>query len=127
MKIISIIQDVYFNKKPFRSSDYEKGRKYFIYEGSTSMIIFALAGGAFISGFANSLGATDGFNGIIGAIPALTGVIQIFSALFFEKREHRKLLITLFAFLGRLLFGAIFLIPIFIFNKGSATIRIVIF
>jgi len=117
MKIISIIQDVYFNKKPFRSSDYEKGRKYFIYEGSTSMIIFALAGGAFISGFANSLGATDGFNGIIGAIPALTGVIQIFSALFFEKREHRKLLITLFAFLGRLLFGAIFLIPIFILNK----------
>lgn len=118
MKIISVIQEVYFNKKPLKSSDYEKGRKYFIYEGSTSMIIFALAGGAFISGFANSLGATDGFNGIIGAIPALTGVIQIFSSLFFEKIEHRKFLISLFAFLGRFLFGVMFLIPMFIFNKG---------
>jgi len=118
MKIISIIQDVYFNKNPLKLSDYEKGRKYFIYEGSTSMIIFSLAGGAFISGFANSLGATDGFNGIIGAIPALTGVIQIFSSIFFEKIEHRKLLISLFSFLGRFLFGVMFLIPMFILNKG---------
>lgn len=118
MKIISIIQDVYFNKKPLKLRDYEKGRKHFIYEGSTTMIIFALAGGAFLSGFANSLGATDGFNGIIGAIPALTGVIQIFSSLFFEKIEHRKFLISLFSFLGRLLLGVMFLIPIFILNKG---------
>lgn len=126
MKIISVIQGVYFNKNPLKLGDYEKGRKYFIYEGSTSMVIFSLASGAFISGFANSLGATEGFSGIIGAIPALTGVIQIFSSLFFEKIEHRKFLISLFSFLGRLLFGAVFLIPMLILNKGLSLYTLLI-
>lgn len=117
MKLISTVKKTFYDNGNLTKTDYEKGRMKFIYEGSTSMVMFALAGGAFLAGFANFLGADDGFNGVLGAIPALAGSIQIFSSIFFEKLEHKKPLISLFAVVGRLLIGVMFLIPLAIINK----------
>ena len=118
MRLTTLIKKTFYDDGNLTKADYEKGRQYFIYEGSTSMVIFSLAGGAFLAGFANFLGADDSFNGILGAIPALAGAIQILSSLFFERLEHKKPLISLFAVLGRLLMGVMFLVPLAIFNRN---------
>jgi hypothetical protein len=117
MNLRDKIKQVYFDETQLTYKDYEKSRNYFLYEGSAAVGIFSLTSGAFLAGFANYMGASDQFNGIIAAIPALAGIIQIFSSIVFEKLKHRKFLISISSFAFRLLLGIMFFIPIFI--QGS--------
>lgn len=117
MSLRQKIQQVYYDKTPLTHKDYEKSRYYFLYEGSAATGIFALTSGAFLAGFANYMGASDEFNGVIAAIPALAGVIQIFSSIVFERMQHRKFLISILCLTFRILLGVMFFIPVFI--QGS--------
>lgn len=119
MAIKATIQNVYYNKTTLTMKDYEKSRRMFICEGCTSVGLFSITSGAFLAGFAKYLGATDEFNGIIGAIPVMAGIVQIFSSLVFEKLEHRKFLISLLCLLYRTLLGTMIFIPIFIQNTSA--------
>jgi Na+/melibiose symporter-like transporter len=65
------------------------------------------------------MGASDEFNGIIGAIPVFAGVVQIFSGLVFERLESRKFLVSILCLSFRILLGLMYFIP-FIF-KGTNT------
>lgn len=116
MKITEGLRNIYFDSRTLNSRDYERGRKIFLYEGCAAMGIFSITSGAFLAGLANHMGASDEFNGIIGAIPALAGVVQILSSMVFEKLERRKFLISILCFCFRLLLGIIFLIPFIIKN-----------
>jgi MFS family permease len=119
MKLGELVQKVYFNPNPLNRKDYEKGRRLFLFEGCFAVGVFSLTSGAFLAGLANYMGASDEFNGIIGAIPVFAGVVQIFSGLVFEKLEKRKFLVSILCLSFRLLLGLMFFIP-FIF-KGVNT------
>lgn len=119
MNIKNKIQDIYYNKKGLTLKDYEISRRIFIREGCTAVGLFSITSGAFLAGFAKYLGATDEFNGLIGAIPTVAGIVQIFSSLLFEKLEHRKFLISLLCFLYRTLLGLMIFIPIFIQSAAA--------
>lgn len=119
MWVKNFVERVYFNKDPLTEADYSKSRNYSIFEGSTARTIFTLTSGAFLAGFAKYLGADDRFNGIIGAMPVLAGVIQFFSPMVFEKLERRKFLISIFCLLHRLLLGLMVFIPLLVKNTSS--------
>lgn len=127
MDLRSKIKNIYFDNSELTKKDYYMGRKYFIFEGSAAVGIFSLSSGAFLAGLANYMGATDEVNGIIGAIPALAGVFQIFSAQFFERIEQRKFYISSLCFLYRTMLGIMFLIPYFILNKNISITVLAIF
>ncbi|MBC7765665.1 MAG: MFS transporter [Hyphomonadaceae bacterium] len=117
------IQLHYYRSKPENEKDYSKSRSLFLYEGCAAMGIFTLTSGAFIAGYAKFLGASDTFNGIIGALPALVAAIQIFGAMYFEKVERRKLVISVLALVHRFLFGCMFFIP---FLTDNPVMRLVL-
>lgn len=114
MKIGNALRDLYFNRKELAEADFRRSRKLFIFEGASATIITTLTTGAYLAGFASYMGANDQYNGIIGAIPALTGIIQVFSAMVFEKLKHRKLLVCLMCLFFRLLLGLIVFIPVIV-------------
>jgi MFS family permease len=111
MSFGSLMRSTFFSDTPLNEKDYTRSRNFSILEGCTARTVFNLTSGAFLAGFANFLGADDSFNGIIGALPVLAGVIQLFSPMFFEKMEKRKLQITILNFLHRFLLGLMVFIP----------------
>lgn len=118
MNLSRLIKKAYFGKSKLSSEEYKLGRNLFIWEGSCAMSIFCLTSGPFLSGFASFLGANDQFNGIIGGIPALAAVAQIFSPMIFEKFQRKKFLISILAFIYRMILGVLIFIPI-IFAKTN--------
>ena len=121
----SILQHLYYSDKNLTLSDYEQSRRMFIFEGATAVSIFSLTTGAYLAGFGKYLGASDSVNGIIGALPVLTCVIQMFSSMVFEKLPHRKFLISILCFVFRFLLGLMFFIPLMKLGK-TANITLVI-
>lgn len=99
-------------------ADFSRGRKLFIAEGCCANGIVTLTTGAFLSGYASSLGADDSINGIIGAIPVLLCTLQMFSSIILESLSRKKGLISGFSFLHRLLLASIFFVPLFIRNPA---------
>lgn len=126
MNIKEKIKEIYFSDKVLKEKDYEKSRNIFIFEACTGVGIFSITSGAFLAGFAKYLGISDELNGVIGAIPALAGIVQIGSSTVFEKLKHRKLLVSCLALIHRLLLGLMFLVPILISDGKKRIIAIVI-
>jgi MFS family permease len=112
MDVGTKFKDTFYNTKPLSEQDYEHSRKIAIYEGCTARAVFNLTSGAFLAGYASFLGADDAFNGIIGAIPVLAGVISILSPIYFEKRDKRKLQVVVLNFLHRFILGLMGFIPL---------------
>lgn len=120
MRIREILRSIYFNPSPVDVEEQRKGRKLFVYEGVSARTVFVLTSGAYLAGFASFLGADDSFNGMIGAVPALAGIIQIFSPMVLEKMGRRKLLVAVLSLLHRLLLGGMVFIPLMIRDtRGS--------
>ena len=113
MEIKKLISKIYFDKASLKICDYDKSRKFFIFEGCMAVGISSLTSGAFLAGFTSYLGASDEFAGIIGAIPALTGIIQLFSSIIVERLERRKLLVSIGYFISRMLLSIMVLIPVY--------------
>lgn len=90
---------------------YNKDRILFIFQNSVYSTILFTATGPFIAGYASFLGASDRYNGIILAIPILTGVIQAFSPNVFERLKIRKNLIAMLYLVYGLLIGTLSFIP----------------
>lgn len=112
MRLGGLIKRIYFNDAPLSLQDCEKSSRLFIFEGAAARTIFTLTSGAFLAGYAKYMGASDQFNGIIGAIPVLAGVIQVFSPMVFEKLESRKFLVSLLCFFHRLMLSTMVFIPL---------------
>lgn len=105
--------------------DYRSGRRYFIAEGCCANGIVTLTTGAFLSGYASSLGATDSINGIIGSLPLLLCLLQMFSAVLLESMSRRKTILTAFSLIHRLLLSSVFFVPLFIENPGIRLLALV--
>ncbi|MDP4090306.1 MAG: MFS transporter [Bacillota bacterium] len=118
MALRDIYSRIFVTDKHLTNRDYERGRMFFLFEGSAAGGVFALTSGAFLAGFAKYMGASDEFNGIIGAIPALAGIIQMFSSLVFEKIIYRKFLVAISCLMYRVLLGLMLFIPMLVKDNG---------
>lgn len=114
MGIKNVLRDIYFNDSPLTEKDYKVSRDLYIVEGATAKLIFNLTSGAFLAGFASYMGANDQFNGIIAAVPAIAGTIQVFSPMVSEKLERQKFLISVCCLLHRMLLGLMVFIPLMV-------------
>lgn len=115
----SKFRDIFYNTRQLNEREYEHSRKMSIFEGCTARAAYNLTSGAFLAGYANFLGADDSFNGIIGAIPVLAGVMSIISPMYFEKTDRRKLIVTILNFLHRLILGLMVVIPLIAAGRTS--------
>jgi membrane associated rhomboid family serine protease len=115
MSIGSVIKKIYFNSDKLTDRDFRKSRTLFIFENGTAGIINSLTTAAFLAGYANYLGASDQFIGVIAAIPALTGAVQLLSPFVFENISRRKPVICFVAFIFRIILCLMAFIP-FIFK-----------
>ncbi len=70
-----------------------------------------LTSGAFQTGFALFLGCSSFWLGVLGGIPALAGLVQLFSSFLAQRYGKRKALIGWFSVASRLLWVPILLIP----------------
>lgn len=118
IRIKSIIKNIFFNETKIHEEDLHKSRVLSIFEGSTARTVGSLTSGAFIAGYLKYLGADDRLNGIIAAIPVLSGVIMFLTPLFFEAKSRRKAPITIGAFVARILLSFLILIPLIIGDKN---------
>lgn len=115
---MNIIKKVFFNETKLQEKDLHTSRVLSIFEGSTARTVGSLTAGAFIAGYIKYLGADDRLNGIIAAIPVLSGVIMFLTPLFFETKTKRKAYIVMSALVARLLLSFLFLVPLIIQNKS---------
>lgn len=117
MDLKSLLKKKYFNDSPLQQQEYQSSRRLFIFEGCAAASIFSLTSGAFLAGFAEHLGASDQFNGILAAIPALAGIIQVFSPMVFEKLKNRKVIVSFLCLFFRLTLGLMVFIPVLVQDK----------
>src|SRR4051794_30834992 len=80
-------------------------------EGCVSTVQMTLTSGAFITGFALYLGCSNTQMGMIAAIPAFAGLLQLFSSYFAQRYGTRSVIVPVFAFLSRILWIPALLIP----------------
>lgn len=80
-------------------------------EGSVSTVFGTLTTGAFQTGFALYLGCSEFVIGILAAIPAFVGLLQLVSSYFAERYGERKRIVIWFALVARLLWIPLLLIP----------------
>lgn len=124
MSVRKFFRGIYFSNEPLTEKDYGISRNFSIAEGASARTILTLTSGAFLAGFASYLGSGDSFNGIIGAIPVLVGIVQLVSPIIFEKMEKRKWLVVLLNLMHRLLLGFMVFIP-FIAKGQTARLALV--
>jgi len=127
MNFVTKFKDTFYNTKPLSEQEYEHSRKMAIFEGCTARAVFNLTSGAFLAGYLSFLGADDAFNGIIGAIPVLAGVISILSPIYYEKRDNRKLPIVIQNFLHRLILGLMGFLPLILEGRTQRLMLVAFF
>lgn len=96
----------------------EKSRKFFILECITGVGQFSLTSGAFLAGFIELLNGSNGLNGMIAVIPAVMGVLQVFSAIIYEKKDKRKPTIIMMASILRVMLSLVYFIPMLLLPYG---------
>jgi len=80
-------------------------------EACVATVQISLTNGAFQTGFALFLGCTPFWIGALGGIPAIAGLVQLFSSYLAERYGSRKPLVVWFALVSRLLWVPMLLIP----------------
>lgn len=98
-----------------------------VLEGSLSTVMGTFIGGAFLIGYALTLGADDFEIGLLASLPLLANLIQIVGSLIIAKAGSRKKVCVLFLFLHRLMWTFIAVLPLFVFRDRLTEVRVWIF
>ncbi len=110
-----------------RFGEMQKVRALFIIEACIGTALFNLATGAFLAGFAVSLGASDWLCGLLGVIPMMAGMAQIFSPLILERVKDRRPVVASFLSLHKVLLCTVVLIPLLISNTSARLVALLVF
>jgi MFS family permease len=81
------------------------------WEGSVATVQITLTGGAFQTGFALYLGCTKLEIGLLAAIPAFLGLLQLAVSYLAQRARSRKLIVECCSFASRLLWVPMLLVP----------------
>lgn len=119
MFVLGKLRRRFLNQIPEDNRQYLDSRRAFTVDGATSMTITTLVSNAYLSGFLQSLGISTVLNGIISAIPTLLSVSQPLGAALAQNIKKRKPFVSTGAFVHRLMFALMFLVPLFIQNPGA--------
>lgn len=99
---------------PLSRLDILKGLRLSTWEGVWATVWMVLTTGPFQVGFARQLGASDFSLGLIAALPAAVGLLQLPASLRVEQGISRRRYVGYFAVAGRLLWLLIALLPFFV-------------
>lgn len=102
----------------------EHNMRLVVVEGALSSVMGTAVGGAFLTGFALLLGATDTHIGLLAAIPALANLTQLFGAALIRRFGNRKGLCLLCFTASRALWLGILSIPFFFLGDGWTDVRV---
>jgi HEAT repeat protein/sugar phosphate permease len=94
--------------------DILRGLRLSTWEGVWATVWMVLTTGAFQTGFALHLGATPFVLGLLAALPAIMGLLQLPASLYVEKRGERRTFVATAALIGRLCWFPLLLIPFFL-------------
>lgn len=123
MYVLGKLRRRFINQIPENNKQYLTSRRAFTIDGATALTIGALVSNTYLSGYLEHIGVSTSMNGIISAVPALVAVSQPLGAAFSQKYKKRKPLVSIGAFVHRLMFTLMFIIPLFI---NDATSRVVL-
>ena len=122
------------SKRSFKKGFYDnvdesvkKNVKLSILEGSLSTVMGTFIGGAFLIGFALTLGANDFEIGLLASLPLLANLIQIAGSYIITKVGSRKKVCITYLFLHRLIWTFIAVMPLIVFREHLTEVRVWIF
>ncbi|MBQ9921635.1 MAG: hypothetical protein IJO52_05575, partial [Clostridia bacterium] len=101
----------FFMQHPENERDWALTRLCFIINGATATAIGSLAAGAFIATLLIQLGVSDAMNGIIAAIPTITGLSQIFMLQITKHIRKAKFVTIISCFIARIIYVLLVVIP----------------
>jgi MFS family permease len=101
----------------------QRGLRLSIAEGSLSNVHLTVTAGAFLTGFALLLGASDFELGVIAALPFIGQLFQFVGAYLEERLGERRMLVAITAGIGRALWLLIAALP-FVAVLGTARLPI---
>jgi MFS family permease len=101
------------------AADRRKGLNISIWDGVFATIHGTLVGGMFVTGYVNTLGATNIHFALLTALPSLALVIQIFIAYWLQSLSSRKPLSVITAGVSRFSWFLMLFLP-FLFIKSKA-------
>jgi MFS family permease len=108
---------------PLATSAVQRGLRLSIAEGALSNIHISVTTGAFLTGFALLLGASDFELGVIGALPFVGQLFQFIGAYLEERLGERRRLVALTAGVSRALWALFAALP-FLGGLGGARLPI---
>lgn len=111
---------VYGNQADLLYNEHKKDQDYFISQAVFGTAFFVLIGGAFLTGYALYLGASDTLAGYIPLLGGICGVFSIFSGIILERIEKRKRLVIILDIISKTLIASIVTIPCFF--SGTTTL-----
>lgn len=116
--VLNALKNKGYKSNADKTDSMYRSRKYFILEGVTGIGQFSLTSGAFLAGFIHLLKGSDQINGMVAVIPAVVGILQIFSSLIYERLESRKRTIIRMAIVLRLLLALVYFVPMLLMPLG---------
>ena len=111
--------------KTVTESDLKRSRAMYIIEAALEYLISLLVTGAFLATITKELGISDSLTAVLTAIAALGCLFQLASVSF--RKNSVKRMVVILSVANQLLFGLLYLIPLFDISKTVKTVIFVCF
>ncbi len=119
------VRRIYFMALPESKQDLKNSRIYYTTADTAAQTIAQLAGGTFLATIMSHSGILDANIGIITSLVSLAALSQIFLISFFKRLKKYKFLVCITA-LSRLLFAALYFVPLLGISSNSKAVLIVL-
>ncbi|MGF7142861.1 MFS family permease [Anaerotaenia torta] len=123
--MIGQLRRIYFMALPESKQDLKSSRVYYTTADSAAQTIAQLAGGTFLTALMAHSGISDANIGIITSLVSFAALTQLFLINFFKRIKKYKFLVTITSS-QRILFAALYFVPILMINDLSKTVLIVL-
>jgi hypothetical protein len=119
------LRRIYFMALPESKQDMKSSRIYYTTADSAAQTIVQLAGGTFLAALMSDSGISDANIGIITSLTSFAALTQLFLINYFKRIKKYKFLVSVTS-LQRILFAALYFIPLLMINDTFKAILIVL-